>query len=101
MRLRKVPGVKSYRAAPDGVREMLLSSGMSKVAESEADRIAAVANDAGDATYAGRPQPVRGGYDSESRAGASVYVVEPHWWDSRDEVLKRVADAMVRRSPRD
>lgn len=101
MRTSKVPGVRSYRAAPDGVREMLQSSGMSKVAEAEADRIAAIANDAGDATYTSRPQPVRGGYDNEQRAGASVYVVEPHWRDSRDEVLKRTAEAMGRRSPRE
>jgi len=100
MRLKKIPGVRSYRAAPDGVREVLNSAGMSKIAEREAEAIAAVANDAGDATYGARPQPVRGGYENEQRAGASVYVVEPHWRDSRDEVLKRVADAMTRRSPR-
>lgn len=101
MRLRKIPGVKSYRANTDGTQEMLQSSGLSRVMESEADRLAAVANDAGDATYSGRPQPVRGGYDNDSRAGASTYVVEPHWRDSRDEVLQRTADAMARRSPRE
>lgn len=101
MRTRKIPGVRSYRAAPDGVAEMLQSSGMSKVAEQEAARLAGNANAVGDATYASRPQPVRGGYDNEQRAGASVYVVEPHWRDSRDEVLKRTAEAMGRRSPRE
>lgn len=101
MQLRKIPGVKSYRAAPEGVREALQSSGMSKVAESEASRIAASANAVGDATYGSRPQQVRGGYDNEARAGASVYVVTPHWRDSRDGVLVRVAESMARRSPRE
>lgn len=101
MQLRKIPGVKSYRAAPEGVREALQSSGMSKVAESAAARIAGAANAVGDATYGSRPQQVRAGYDNEARAGASVYVVTPHWRDSRDEVLVRVAESMARRSPRE
>lgn len=100
MRTQKIPGVRSYRAAPDGVREMLASSGMSKVAEQEASRIAAAANTVGDATYGSRPQPVRGGYQNELRAGASVYVVEDHWRDTRDAVLLRVAESMTRRSAR-
>jgi hypothetical protein len=98
MQTRKIPGVRSYRAAPDGVREMLLSADVSKAAQEVAAQIAAVANDAGDATYSSGPADVRGGWDNERRAGASVYVVEPHWRDSRDEVLKRVGDAMTRRS---
>lgn len=101
MQLRKIPGVKSYKAHPAGVRELMLSSDVSKAAESEASRIAAAANAVGDATYGSRPQQVRAGYDNEARAGASVYVVTPHWRDSRDEVLVRTADAMARRSPRE
>ena len=101
MQLRKIPGVKSYRAAPAGVREALQSSGMSKVAEAEASRIAAAANAAGDATYGSRPQQVRAGHHDELRSGASVCVVTPNWRDTRDKVLVRTAEAMARRSPRE
>lgn len=100
MALRKIAGIKSYRYDTEGTREMLNSSGVSKVMEQEADRIAGNANAVGDATYAGRPSPVRTHKTNELRAGGSVYVVEPHWRDSRDEVLKRTAEAMTRRSPR-
>lgn len=99
MQLKKIPGVKSYRAAPSGVRELALSDEVSKAAESVAAEIAGVANSAGDATYSSGPADTRGGWDNERRAGARVYVSEPHWRDSRDEVLKRVSEAMGRRSP--
>ena len=101
MALRKIRGVKSYRFDTEGTHEMLNSPGLSRVMEQEADRIAGNANAVGDATYAGRPAPVRTYSTNEKRAGASVYVVEPHWRDSRDEVLKRTAEAMGRRSPRE
>ena len=101
MALRKISGVKSYRYDTEGTHEMLNSPGLSKVMEQEAERIAGNANAVGDATYAARPQPVRTHKTNEQRAGASAYVVEPHWRDSRDEILKRTAEAMGRRSPRE
>lgn len=108
MRLRKVPGVKSYRAAPDGVQELMQSAEVGRAVEAAAVPIAAAANDAGRATYDTRPQmvrmgsePIRFGYENELRAGASVYTSEPHWQDVRDRVLVRTAEAMARRSPRE
>lgn len=98
MELRKIPGVKSYKAAPAGVRELMLSSEVSKASQDVAARMAGNANAVGDATYSSGPTDVRAGWDNERRAGARVYVETPHWRDSRDEVLKRVSDAMVRRA---
>lgn len=98
MELRKIPGVRSYRAAPAGVREIMLSSGVSREVQAVASQIAAVANSAGEATYDSRALEVRGGWQNERRAGASVYVVKPHWRDSRDEILVRVAQSMAIRS---
>lgn len=108
MRTRKVPGVRSYRAAPDGVAEMMRSAEVGRAVEAAARPIAAAANAEGRATYDTRPQmvrmgadPIRFGYDNELRAGASVYTVENHWKDVQDRRLVQVAEAFGRRSPRE
>lgn len=108
MRTRKVPGVRSYRAAPDGVSEMMRSSEVGRALEAAARPLADAANNAGRATYGTRQQPVRMGtdpirfgYDNEQRAGASVYTVENHWYDIRNRVLVETAEKMARRSPRE
>ena len=99
VKLVKVPGSRQYRAAPDGLRAVGQSDGMGRAALEVAQRMAGNANAVGDATYEADTTTVRGGWANEARAGATVRVTEPHWRDSRDAVLVRVAEAMRVRNP--
>jgi hypothetical protein len=83
-----------YKPQPAGLRELAQSASVGAASLSAARRMAGNANAVGDATYEAAPATVTAGWANERRAGATVRVVEPHWRDSRDRILLRVADAM-------
>lgn len=101
MALHKVPGFKRYKADDAGFKEILNSQKMSAASLEVSQRIAGNANAVGDATYVAERRSVRAGWKNESRAGAVARVSVPHWRDSRDAVLVRVARAMAMRGQRD
>ena len=83
-----------YKPLASGFRELAQSASVGAAALSAAQRMAGNANAVGDATYEAAPATVTAGWANDKRAGAVVRVVTPHWRDSRDAVLLRVADAM-------
>jgi hypothetical protein len=83
-----------YKPLNDGLRALGTSAKVGSASLSAAQRMAGNANAVGDATYEAAPSTVTAGWANEKRAGATVRVVTPHWRDSRDRVLLRVADAM-------
>lgn len=99
MSLKRVPGAKGYMADSNGLRELGQSTGMAKATLEAAKRMAGNANAVGDATYEAANTTVTAGWANEKRAGATVRETEPHWRDSRDAVLVRVAAAMRARNP--
>ena len=99
--MQRVRGSKSYRALPQGLRELGGSSAAGDACLSVAVVMAGNAQAVGDSTYEAASVPVRAGWNNESRSGAVVREVEPHWRDSRDEILLRVAEQMRVRNPSD
>lgn len=97
---RKVPGARNYYANDNGFKEIANSPGMSKAMQDVAKNLEGNAEAVGDSTYESGPTPVRAGWNNETRAGAFVREVVPHWRDSRDAILLRVTQAMTIRSGR-
>ena len=85
---------KKYEPVNLGLRALALSPGMAKAALEVGQRMAGNANAVGDSKYEAANTTVTAGWANERRAGAVVRESEPHWRDSRDRVLLRVADAM-------
>ena len=94
MALQRVPGVRGYMADSAGLADLGRSSGMAKASLDAAKRLAGNAEAVGDGTYEAANQTVTAGWANEKRAGAVVRETEPHWRDSRDAVLVRVAASM-------
>lgn len=95
MGLHKIPGVKIYLADDRGLKDLGTSAAVAKATLEAAQRLAGNAQAVGDGTYEAAPATVTAGWANERRAGAVVRESSPHWRDSRDAVLLRVADAMA------
>lgn len=84
----------AFKPSPSGFRELGQSAVVAAATYEAAARMAGNANAVGHATYGAVPRQVRAGRNNELRAGAAAVVVTPHWNDTRDRVLVRVAQAM-------
>lgn len=92
-------GGQFYEPWNSGLRSLAQSKEMGEVTLKAARDIAGVAGSAGHSTYDATPYTVVSGRRNESRAGAVAFESERDWRDARDEVLKRTAAAMGRRTP--
>jgi len=90
--------MSKYEPLPLGLKQIGNSPGMAKATLAVARRAAGNANAVGDSKYEAANTTVTAGWANEKRAGAVVRESEPHWRDSRDRVLLRVADAMKARN---
>lgn len=85
--LRRVPGVRRYRALADGVRGLGTSSVAVEATLAGAERIAARARSTGEGEYQAYPTSVRAGWANEERAGARVVETRRVLSDARRRVL--------------
>lgn len=92
-------GGQFYEPWNSGLRSLAQSKEMGAVTLKAARDIAGVAGSAGHSTYGAAPYTVTSGRRNESRAGAVAFESERDFQDVRDEVLKRTAAAMGRRTP--
>lgn len=93
--LKRVPGVKRYRALDQGIRALGQSSTVQEASMTAALRIAARATATGEDAYRATPRVVRAGWQHEQRAGAAVSASgaeEPHVKDAENRVLKSAVD---------
>ena len=90
--------MSKYEPLPLGLKQIGNSPGMAKATLAVARRAAGNANAVGDSKYEAANTTVTAGWANEKSAGAVVRESEPHWRDSRDRVLLRVADAMKARN---
>ena len=87
--LRRIPGVKRYRAMSDGLREIGASQGMQAASLSAASDVARNAAAAGHDDYSTSPRTVTAGWQHERRAGAVVRSSGNEIRDVRDQILKQ------------
>ena len=87
-----------YEPWQSGIRSVAQSGAMQRVTLQAARSIAGTAQSSGYSKYAASPYTVTAGRSNESRAGAIAYESERDFRDARDEVLKRTATAMGRRT---
>ena len=93
--LKRVPGVKRYRALDQGIRALGQSQIVQSASLDAARRVATRASVAGEDTYRATPRVVRAGWQHEQRAGAAVSASgaeEPHIKDAENRVLKSAVD---------
>ena len=95
MVLRRIPGVKHYRADPAGLREVGRSGQVASAALDAARGVAARAERLGAGRYTAEPAGVRAGWDNEYRAGAVVRESEPSLRDRKGRVLLLAASGAV------
>lgn len=94
--------MRRHRYVPDsrGLAQIGRSQRMSNLMLQAAREVAGVANSVGKSEYSAKPVTVTTGYRNERRAGAVAYESKYHPADWRDQILKRTAEAMSRRSRR-
>jgi len=97
MALHKIRGVKSYMADDAGLKGLGTSSAVGEATLAAARRLAGNAQAVGRGEYEASPTTVTAGWANERRAGAVVRESRPHWKDTRDAILLRVADSMKAR----
>lgn len=95
MALKRIPGIKSYRADDAGLRELATSAAVGDATLAAAQRLAGNAQAVGRGDYEAAPATVLAGWANERRAGAVVRESRKDWRDTRDAILLRVAESMA------
>jgi len=95
MALKRIPGIKSYRADDAGLRELATSSAVGDATLAAAQRLAGNAQAVGRGDYEAASATVTAGWANERRAGAVVRESRKDWRDTRDAILLRVAESMA------
>lgn len=94
----RLGGGNYYEPFNSGLRSLAQSREMGQITLSAARNLAGAAGSVGRSTYSADPYTVTAGWRNESRAGAIAYESDRDFRDARDEILKRTANAMGRRS---
>jgi hypothetical protein len=91
--MKRIPGVKRYRAIDQGLSQIGRSAAVGDVALSAAQRLAGNANAVGDGEYEAGKANVTAGFLRETRSGARAFERLPHPSDAEERILQRVTDA--------
>lgn len=91
--MKRIPGVKRYRAIDQGLRQIGRSAAVGDEALKAAQRLAGNANAVGDSEYEAGKATVTAGFLRESRSGARAFERLPHPSDAEERILQRVTEA--------